>query len=192
MLSGCRTVTSMSAFDEEDTRGPRKPQNWVVVHKMVAVRAKPDVKSRLVGTKKQGETLIVKAQSQGWVKLGAAEFCLIEGSALGFGTLVERKDEPVTLKIVNPHDGSPFFDLAVTTKTTILECRRKVGDFVAPNGGQLRWQSIVPARGKMGTRIIDSKYNTFTDDMTVAACDLDDGDEFGFCYLGNAQEDLKL
>ena len=89
----------MSAFDEEDTRGPRKPQNWVVVHKMVAVRAKPDVKSRLVGTKKQGETLVVKAQSQGWVKLGAAEFCLIDGSALGFGTLVERKDEPVTLKI---------------------------------------------------------------------------------------------
>ncbi|KAH8088668.1 hypothetical protein JL720_6618 [Aureococcus anophagefferens] len=128
---------------------------------MVAVRAKPDVKSRLVGTRKQGETLVVKAQSQGWVKLGAAEFCLIDGSALGFGTLVERKDEPVTLKIVNPHDGSPFFDLAVRTKTTILECRR-------------------------------SKYNTFTDDMTVAACDLDDGDEFGFCYLGNAQEDLKL
>ena len=74
----------MSAFDEEDTRGPRKPQNWVVVHKMVAVRAKPDVKSRLVGTKKQGETLIVKAQSQGWVN----EAELHEG--LGHGPRARR------------------------------------------------------------------------------------------------------
>lgn len=89
-------------------------------------------------------------------------------------------------------DGSPFFDLAVRTTTTIGECRRKVGEYEHSTGGRLRWQSIVPARGKMGTRIIDSKYNVFEDAMTLADCGLDDGDEFGFAYVGDAEADLKM
>jgi len=187
-----------------------------VKHPRIAVRAKPDVKARLAGTRKQGEELTVLRTSGGWAKLSESEYCLIDGSALGFGTLIERKDEPVRLKIINPQDGSALCDIDVRTTTTVLEARQKVGAFTTANGGRLRWQSmaasvgergrgrrsparathehrsIVPARGKMGTRIIDSKYNTFEDSMTLAACDLDDGDEIGFCYLGNAQEDLKM
>ena len=183
----------MATFaEDEELRGPRKPQAWVVTHPRIAVRAKPDVKAKLAGTRKQGEELTGLRTSGGWAKLSDAEYCLIDGSALGFGTLIERKDEPIRLKIINPQDGTALCDIDVRTTTTVLEARQTVGAFTLPSGGQLRWQSIVPARGKMGTRIIDSKYNTFEDSMTLAACDLDDGDEFGFCYLGNAAEDLKM
>ena len=181
----------MSQF-EEDTRGPRKPQKWTVVHSRIAVRDSPSVKGRLVGTRKKGDELVVLRARDGWVQLSEKEHVLIDGTELGFGVLVERVDCPMTLKVINPADGSPYMDLAVRTSTTVRECRERVGAHVAPNGGQLRWQSIVPARGKMGQRIIDSKYNMFEDGMTMADCDLDDGDEFGFAYLGSAHEDLKM
>lgn len=183
----------MATFEEDEAlRGPRKPQAWEVVHPRIALRARPDVKSKLAGTRKKGEELTVLATSGGWAKLSGGEYALIDGSALGFGTLIARRDAAMTLKVINPQDGSALFDYECRTTTTVLEARRAVGAYTLPNGGHLRWESIVPARGKMGTRIIDSKYNTFEDGMTMAGCDLDDGDEFGFCYLGNAREDLRM
>lgn len=87
---------------EGGARNRMEPSFFEVVHSFVNVRSSPELNAAKVGTKVQGRHLQVdRAHKSGWVRLsetfsdGAAEgWLLVEGAALGLGTLLKHVSGP--------------------------------------------------------------------------------------------------
>lgn len=172
-----------------DDLPPRRLPSFTVVHTpRVAVRKEPDTKAQMVGSKAHGEVVHAQSVADGWVKLGAGQFMLIDGTGVGLSTLLEPQPitGSVTLHFARPDNGKPMLKAWLPFATTIKEVKKLVADATG-----LRANSMVLARGQMGQRISDSSENLFGDDETLWACGYVEGQVPGMMYLGEAANELN-
>lgn len=138
----------MSALSSSEAQTPRL---WVVSHDRIAVRDKPDLKGRLVASHKRGDDVLATRENEEWLRIGRERFALIDGAPLGFGVLLRRKDEPISLKVINPvHRPSGIDarcswrcydlqddDVCMPTLQRISKTDLLSPSWVAPAGGRL-------------------------------------------------------
>ena len=81
---------------EEEWAAPTPPEEYTIVHsKAVAVRAAPALDAKVLGARFPAERVMVREVIDGWAKLDASTkdkemWVLVDGSAYGMGTLLER------------------------------------------------------------------------------------------------------
>ena len=82
----------------DDGLPPRRYPQWTVVHKpRVAVRAQPDTKAQMLGSKVEGCIVSAREEKNGWITLSDEPgFMLIDGASVGLGALLERLEVPDT------------------------------------------------------------------------------------------------
>lgn len=97
---------------------PPEPTVYVVIGKVVNVRAKPMVSATKVGSKLEGQRLVVDAREDGWLHLVDMDgWVLIDGTSLGVGMLLRHASGPL---LAETRTGSPSAPTAWADEPAVL------------------------------------------------------------------------